>query len=112
MTHSALDRNGDSVWSPSPKQRRALLASLTADEAEACVSLTHDGQWAITAYHSGLVCFENAGAGEGPWHMTGIPVTEILDLWQLLTEGNIQELRKQPWQDGNGVQVAAHEKKA
>ena len=105
MSHSAVDRNGDSVWSPTPKQRRALLGTLTSDDAEACVSLTHNGQWSITAYHSGLVCFENTGAGEGPWHMTGIPTTQILELWQLLTEGNIQELRKQSWQDGNGTKV-------
>jgi hypothetical protein len=103
MSYTALDRNGDTVWSPSARQRRTLLGSLTADDAEACVSLTHDGQWAISAFHSGLVCLENAGAGEGPWHMTGIPVTDILELWQLLTEGNIQELRRLPWQEGNGI---------
>jgi hypothetical protein len=102
MSHSALDRNGDTVWSPSPKQRRALLGSLTSDDAQACVSLVLNGQWSISAYHSGHVCFENAGAGQGPWHMTDIPVTEILELWQLLTEGNIQDLRKLPWKDGNG----------
>jgi hypothetical protein len=102
MSHSALDRNGDSVWNPSPKQRRALLGTLTSDDAEACVSLVLDGQWTLSANHSGLVCLENAAAGEGPWHMTGIPVTEILALWQQLTEGKIQDLRKLPWKDGNG----------
>jgi hypothetical protein len=102
MSHSALDRNGDTVWSPSPKQRRALLGSLTADDAEACVSLSHNGQWSISAFHSGRVCFENAASGEGPWHMTDIPTTQILELWQLLTEGNIQELRRLPWLDGSG----------
>ena len=102
MSHSALDRNGDTVWSPSAKQRRSLLGSLSADDAEACVSLMHNGQWAISAFHSGRVCFENAGTGEGPWHMTGIPVTRILELWQLLADGNIEELRRLPWQDGNG----------
>lgn len=103
MSYTALDRNGDTVWNPSPKQRRTLLGSLTADDADACVSITHNGQWVISAYHSGLVCLENASAGEGPWHLTGVPVTGILDLWKLLTEGNIQELRRLPWLDGNGL---------
>lgn len=103
MSHAALDRNGDSVWNPSPKQRRALLGTLTADDPESCISLTLDGQWAISAFHSGRVCFENAGTGEGPWHLVGIPTTQILELWQLLTEGNIQELRRLPWQDGHGL---------
>lgn len=103
MSYSALDQNGDTVWSPSVKQRRSLLGSLSVDDTEACVSLTHNGQWCISAFHSGLVCLENVVTGEGPWHMPSIPVTKILDLWQLLTEGNVQELRQLPWQDGDGI---------
>ncbi len=103
MSNSALDQNGDTVWNPSVKQRRSLLGSLSADDAEACVSLIHDGQWSISAFHSGLVCLENAVTGEGPWHMAEIPVTKILDLWLLLVDGSLQELRQLPWQDGDGL---------
>ncbi len=103
MSYTALDQNGNTVWSPSAKQRRTLLGSLSPHDADACVSLIHNGQWVITAFHSGLVCLENGGTGEGPWHMTDLTVPEILTLWQLLSEGNIDELRQNPWQDGDGL---------
>jgi hypothetical protein len=35
--------------------------------------------------------------------MAEIPVTKILDLWLLLTDGSLQELRQLPWQDGDGL---------
>ncbi len=103
MSYTALDQNGNTVWSPTAKQRRNLLGSLTASDAEACVSLIQNGQWVISAFHSGLVSLENGGTGEGPWHMSDLTVPEILNLWQLLTEGNLEELRQFPWRDGDGL---------
>jgi hypothetical protein len=103
MAYSAFDRSGGTVRSPSVKQMRQLLASLVPDGAtEDCVSVVHDGQWSISAYYSGLVCFENPKAGEGPWHLTNLSVSRILELWQLLAEGNLEELRRLPWVAGDG----------
>lgn len=38
--------------------------------------------------------------------MAEFPVTTILDLWLLLADGSLQELRQLPWLYGDGFYVA------
>jgi hypothetical protein len=103
MAHVALDRHGDTVRNPSVRQLRQLLASLTPAGDGECVTLVRDGQWSLSASYAGLVCLENPHSGEGPWHMAGLSVTRILELWELLAAGSIEELKALPWQDGAGA---------
>jgi hypothetical protein len=102
MAYAGIDRKGDTVRSPSVKQMRQLLASLVPGDTDP-VSIVYDGQWFISAAYSGLVCLENQNTVDGPWHMAGVPVARILELWQLLSAGSIEEIRSLSWSPGNGI---------
>lgn len=73
-----------------------------ADGEHTDVSLTHETEWCISAFKSGLVVWENV-AGEGePKHMKSVPKEVVLSLWALLANGSISEIDKQNWQPGYG----------
>ncbi|WP_449288394.1 hypothetical protein [Marinobacter salarius] len=80
-----------------------LYAELSqADGEHTDVSLTHESEWCLSAFSSGLLVWENvAGDGE-PKHMRCAPKEKVIELWSLLASGSIDEIEKQSWLPGYG----------
>ena len=80
-----------------------LYAELAhADSEHVDVSLTHESEWCLSAYPSGLLVWENV-AGEGePKHMRNVSQETVLQLWTLLSQGAISEIDKENWLPGYG----------
>ncbi|WP_282608480.1 hypothetical protein [Pelagibius sp. Alg239-R121] len=73
-----------------------------ADGEHSDVSLTHESEWCLAAFSSGLVTWENlAGEGE-PKHMRDVPQDKVLALWSLLSEGKVSEIDSENWLAGYG----------
>ena len=73
-----------------------------ADEEHTDVSLTHESEWCLSAFKSGLLVWENV-AGEGePKYMKNVPKEKVISLWQELTNGNITEIDNEQWNLGYG----------
>ncbi|MBT2788620.1 MULTISPECIES: hypothetical protein [unclassified Halomonas] len=73
-----------------------------ADGEHTDVSLTHESEWCLAAFFSGLLVWENV-AGEGePKHMKGISREKVLTLWKLLASGRIDEIDQESWVSGYG----------
>lgn len=103
MTFHATERYGATIDEPSVEQMRVLLQSLPHDDDEhPDVSLTHETEWCIGAFPGGLVTFENLETDEGPFHLLDVPPERVLELWQLLAAGRIDELRRLAWEPGYG----------
>lgn len=103
MTYRATDRMGASIPEPSEKKMKELLSSLSRHDPEhPDVSLSHESEWCISVFTSGLVVFDNVETGEGPWHMVSVSAPDTLKLWHLLAEGKLKELKKFPWISGYG----------
>ncbi|AVP96785.1 hypothetical protein C7S18_06040 [Ahniella affigens] len=92
------------VDEPSLEEMRALLESLMANDPEhPDVSLTHESEWCISVYPSGIVVLENLETGEGPFHMRAVAHDRALELWQSLAAGRISELQLLQWLPGYGA---------
>ena len=77
-----------------------VLSQLDTDDIEhVSVSLSHESEWCLGAYPSGLLVYENLEEGE-PRHMNGVPRSTVLELWQLLARGQLEEIEQQPWLPG------------
>ena len=73
-----------------------------ANQEHTDVSLTHESEWCLTAFSSGLLVWENV-AGEGePQHMLNVPKEKTLELWSLLANGSIDAINKENWLPGYG----------
>ena len=103
MSYWANHLMGNSEHEVSFDSLPSLYDELTmADEEHTDVSLTHESEWCLSAFKSGLVVWENV-AGEGePKHMKNIPKEKIISLWQELAKGNISEVDKEQWSPGYG----------
>jgi len=53
--------------------------------------------WSIRASSNGRAVLQNVSAGFGPWYLEKQSVTDISNLWILLHEGRISEIRDRPW---------------
>jgi hypothetical protein len=96
----AMERN------PSPERMAAVIDGIDPNNEEhPNVSLTHESEWCIGVFASGLVTFENLEDGE-PMHMRGLGRQQILDLWHKLAHGEIDGLRALPWKPGYGGAAA------
>lgn len=73
-----------------------------ADNEHTDVSLTHESEWALSAFKSGLIIWENV-AGEGePKHMKKIGKDKVISLWTLLADGKVSEIEEENWLSGYG----------
>jgi hypothetical protein len=73
-----------------------------ANQEHTDVSLTHESEWCLAAFSSGLLVWENV-AGEGePQHMLNVPKEKTLELWSLLANGSIDAINKENWLPGYG----------
>lgn len=93
---------GSTEREPTPERMAEVLVTLDgADEEHPDVSLTHESEWCISVFRSGLLIFENLEEGE-PVHLAGVSREETLRLWQLLAHGDIASVQAMPWQPGQG----------
>jgi hypothetical protein len=81
---------------------RSILDQLdSADVEHNSVSLTHESEWCLSAFHTGLLVWENLEHGQ-PRHMHHVSRVHVLDLWEKLAAGKIDELHTEPWLPGYG----------
>ncbi|MCP4323564.1 MAG: hypothetical protein GY787_17275 [Alteromonadales bacterium] len=80
-----------------------LYSELTDAQSEHTdVSLTHESEWCLSAFSSGLLVWENV-AGDGvPKHMSNITKGKVIELWSLLATGNIDKINNENWSSGYG----------
>ncbi len=73
-----------------------------ANQEHTDVSLTHETEWSLAAFSSGLLVLENvAGEGESV-HMKNVSKEKTLSLWRCLAEGKIEVVQKEDWKPGYG----------
>jgi hypothetical protein len=95
MSCFARNRWGHSIRYPDEAVMRELLTSVSADDPEhPDVSLNQEDGWALSYMPSHTIIFENVETNEGPWHMKNISIERALDLWKLLAQGDLAELKK------------------
>ncbi len=66
------------------------------------VSLTHESEWCLSAYSSGLLVWENVEGDGEPKHLENTTKEKVITLWSLLAKGNISEIETENWQQGYG----------
>lgn len=81
----------------------SLYSELSNSDAENTdVYLTHETEWCLSAFSSGLLIWENV-AGEGdPKHMKATPEEKVIELWTKLSKGNIALIDEESWLPGYG----------
>jgi hypothetical protein len=87
-----------------PLESLAKLYSELSDASDehTNVSLTHESEWSISAFPSGLLIWENV-AGEGePKHIPNASKELTIKLWSLLARGLIEKIEEQNWLSGYG----------
>ena len=80
-----------------------LYAELAeADQEHANVSLTHESEWSLSGFSSGLLIWENV-AGEGePQHRRNVSKEKTSELWSFLASGSIEAINRENWLQGYG----------
>lgn len=86
---------------PSVERMRFQLQSLDPnDEEHGSVSLQHrESGWGL-AYFGDRLILENPSASDSPKHMVGVSLEKALELWQVLAQGDIEELMQERWKPG------------
>jgi hypothetical protein len=103
MATCLTKRYGDTILKPTMEDLAGALAELQLEDPEhPDCWLSDEDEWTVAAFASGLVVLENAETLEGPWHMRAVSMEDVLGLWRLLDQGNLDELRNRPWQAGYG----------
>ena len=94
-------RWGESVADPEYGDLVAALEELSVDDLEHpdCWLENEDG-WVISAFGSGLVILDRPTGEDGPCYLNAIPKEEVLRLWKLLRDGQVDEIRLSPWTRG------------
>jgi hypothetical protein len=104
MVFHARGRWGGDEPDPSVERLRTLLQDLDTqieDIEHPDVSLTHETEWCLSAFPSGLLVWENLEAGDiNPRHMKAVPRDKVLALWLTLAEGDVAAVEAQPWLPG------------
>jgi len=102
MSYHVNRRWGDSDDDPSVEQMREALAELDVEDFEhPDVALIHDSGWCLSAFPKGLFIWENLGGSE-PRHMREVPRKRVLELWLLLSSGDIAVIDAENWKPGYG----------
>lgn len=98
-----VNRWGGSEDNPTVEKMLSALSELDVHDPEHPDCWLSDGSgWTIAAHEGGLLVLENVESGEGPWHLANAPRTLVLQLWQALQRGELNEIQKQDWKDGYG----------
>ncbi len=98
-------RQGDSVSNPDEQTINAVLAELDEplDPEHPDVALTHESEWCLSAYPSGLIVWENLEDDEVPVrHMRNVSKQDVRRLWAELAQGKLQVVDAEDWTLGYG----------
>lgn len=103
MSFQCTYRWGKQDADPTSEQLRALLDELElVDDEHPDVSVTHESEWCLSAFSSGLVMFENvAGDGE-PRHLCGCTRDQMLAMFDELGRRDLSAVNARPWRLGSG----------
>jgi hypothetical protein len=101
MAFRTTNRWGAIERDPPIERLRELLQSLDIEDKEhPDVALTHESQWCLSAYPSGLLVWENDEANIAPRHMKGVSREKVLGLWLKLVQGDIAAMEAETWLPG------------
>jgi hypothetical protein len=105
--YSVETRRGVVEKSPTVDRMEAILAELDLPDPEHPDTwLTHASGWTLDAHETGLLIWEDTESDEPPRHMTGVARATVLALWVKLSQGRIDEIDREPWQPGLGLDPA------
>jgi len=101
---SALHRYGDGESEPPISALPSLYDELEEDDdiEHESVTVTHDSGWSLSAYGGGYVIFGHLDRAETERHMNGVSRDDIVRLWTLLANGDIDAVAREPWKPGYG----------
>lgn len=101
MAFHVTHRLGDDELDPPVSSFPAILRELdeSVDTEHGDVSLTHESEWCLSVSRDRTVTFENLDDGE-PRHMRGVPDSKIIELWVLLSRGDLASIEREPWKPG------------
>ena len=103
MSFHLNTRWGGSESGVSLARMAEVLSELDAIDSEhPDVSLTHESEWCLSAFPSGLVIWENVEDASDPRHMQNVSRQKMLDLWVKLSSGQIETINKESWLPGYG----------
>ena len=101
MAFYLTSRWGADESEPTVNRMREVLAELDVDDIEhQSVSVRHESEWCLGAYPGGLLVWENLEGDAEPRHLNNVSPERILDLWQLLSRGQMDEIEAEPWLPG------------
>jgi hypothetical protein len=100
MGYFMHDVMGGAVDEPGPETMRQVLDGLAhADAEHPDVSLSHESGWSLSAFHGGLLVWENTEDDSVvPGELHDVPREETLRLFGLLAAGDIAPVDALPWQ--------------
>ncbi len=97
---TTLTTPNDQIENPSQDDLALALDAILASRNELDdLWLENDEGWALSVVPSGDVFFEQLD-GEGYQTLGPLPRDEIERLLHLLAEGNLDDLRAEPWEEG------------
>jgi len=102
MGYHVTHRSGDMEDEPTLDSLSALYDELEhEDDEHPSVSLTHESEWDLGAYGGGLLIWENLETENSEArHMKNLPKEKVLELWEKLAQGKIEEINREPWLPG------------
>ncbi|MFJ1758376.1 hypothetical protein [Kitasatospora sp. NPDC088134] len=100
MSYFMYDVMGGAVDEPDPEAMERVLDGLAnADDEHPDVSLSHESEWCLSAFRSGLLIWENTEDDSvAPVKMREVTREETLRLFRLLAAGDIASIEALPWQ--------------
>jgi hypothetical protein len=100
VTHYISNGHGDSEDNPSPAVMRRFLDELDpSDEEHGAAWVAEDLERSLEWNVDGRLVFGDESSG--PRHMLNVSKDRVVKLWQLLAEGRIAEIEREPWAPGN-----------
>ena len=81
----------------------ALVRELDeADVEHPDVSVSHESEWTLSAFASGLLVWENVEEDDEPRHMRDVPRAVVLRHFETLVRGDLEAVHALPWSPGYG----------
>ena len=104
MSYFIHHRGGEYEREPTLDRLSTLYDELKyEDDEHPDVSLTHESEWSLGAFGSGLLVWENVAETDvKPRHMKNVSKDKTIELWKKLAQGKIEEIDKEPWLSGYG----------
>lgn len=101
---------GDSVNWPSVEQMRAFLDGLDpSDEEHGAAWLTNDDGDSLEYEIAGNLCFSSGGQHR---HLPKVTKEKVLELWTLLSRGELSALEREAWQPGPRAPMSPEDREA